>query len=287
MLTLNEEANIEHCLRSICGWSDDIHIVDSFSTDNTVNLALRYKPNIHKVEEAHWADLRNWAMRSLRLKYEWVLFLDADEHLTDSLKKEISQTLATSPKENGFYIKRRFIFMGRWLKHGGMYDKILRLFRKESAEYISEGDVEYVRVTGKVGLMRHDMIHEDRKGISKWIEKHNKISDRAAKQYLNERDFLLNERAEGSEIEGGRRTWVKYALWEKIPLVLRPYITFLYQYILKFGFLDGIEGLNYHILQAFWYRIVIYVKVRETNLQNQRLRQAQLTTSSFKRSQNH
>jgi glycosyltransferase involved in cell wall biosynthesis len=273
VLTLNEEANIEYCLRSVYGWSDDIHVVDSFSADNTVRIAARYTKNIHKAEEAHWADLRNWAMRNLQLKYKWVLFLDADEQLTKDLKMEISETLKTSPEENGFYIKRRFIFMGRWLKHGGMYDKILRLFRHEFAEYIPDGDVEYAKVKGKVGLMRYDMIHKDRKGISKWIEKHNKISDRAAKQYLTGRASLLKDQQKGSEIEGGRRTWVKYTLWEKIPLVLRPSVTFLYQYVLKLGFLDGLEGLSYHLLQAFWYRLVIYVKIRELSLQTEELYQ--------------
>jgi len=263
ILTLNEEANIEYCLRSVYGWSDDIHVIDSFSKDNTARLAAKYTKNIYEVREAHWADLRNWAMRNLPLKYEWVLFLDADERLTDELKKEISETLKSNPEENGFYIKRRFIFLGRWLKHGGMYGKVLRLFRHKFAEYIAEGDVEYAKVKGKVGLMKYDIIHEDRKGISSWIEKHNRISDRAAKQYLTGRTSLLKEQDKDSEIEGGRRTWIKYTFWEKIPLILRPFVTFLYQYVFMLGFLDGLEGLIYHLLQGFWYRLLIYIKVRE------------------------
>lgn len=154
ILTLNEEANIEHCLKSVYAWSDDIHVVDSYSEDNTVKIALRYTENIHRANEAHWADLRNWAMQNLPLKYDWVLFVDADEQLTGNLKQEIIETLRKSPEQNGFYIKRRFIFMSRWLKHGGMYDKILRLFKRNFAEYIPAGDVEYARVEGKVGLLR-------------------------------------------------------------------------------------------------------------------------------------
>jgi glycosyltransferase involved in cell wall biosynthesis len=263
VLTLNEEANIEYCLRTVYGWSDDIHIVDSFSADNTVSLATKYTNNIKRVKEAHWADLRNWAMRNLPLKYDWVLFLDADERLTKDLKREIFELLQTSPKENGFYVKRRFIFMGRWLKHGGLYEKVLRFFRHNFAEYIAEGDVEYAKVKGKVGQLRHDMLHEDKKTISTWIEKHNKISDRAAKQYLNRDKSTFEELIRGGELEGGRRTWIKYAIWEKFPLVSRPFVTFLYQYFLRFGFLDGLEGWIYHLLQAFWYRLLIYVKVKE------------------------
>jgi glycosyltransferase involved in cell wall biosynthesis len=263
ILTLNEEANIEHCLRSIYGWSDNIHVVDSFSEDGTVRLAMKYTRNIHKVKEAHWADLRNWAMRTLQLKYDWVLFLDADERLTEELKREISEVLKASPEENGFYIKRRFIFMGRWLKHGGLYPKVLRLFRHKFAEYIAEGDVEYAKVKGKVSSLKNDMAHEDKKGISRWIEKHNKISDRAAKQYWKGKDPLLMEQRKGSEIEGRGRIWIKETVWKKIPLLLRSPITFFYQYVFRLGFLDGLEGLIYHLLQAFWYRLLIYVKVRE------------------------
>jgi len=103
ILTLNEEANIEYCLRSVYGWSDDIHVIDSFSKDNTARLAAKYTKNIYEVREAHWADLRNWAMRNLPLKYEWVLFLDADERLTDELKKEISETLKSNPEDSSFW----------------------------------------------------------------------------------------------------------------------------------------------------------------------------------------
>jgi len=263
ILTLNEEANIEYCLRSVHEWSDDIHLVDSFSEDNTVKLAMKSTKNIHRVKEAHWADLRNWAMRNLPLKYDWVLFLDADERLTKELRREIYEVLKTSSEENGFYIRRRFIFMGRWLKHGGLYPKVLRLLRHKSTEYIAKGDVEYLKVKGKVGLLEHDMIHEDKKSISIWIEKHNKISDRAAKHYLNKKSSLLRKREIDSEIEGGRRIRVIETVWEKTPLLLRPFVLFLYQYFFKLGFLDGLEGLIYHLLQAFWYRLLIYVKVKE------------------------
>jgi glycosyltransferase involved in cell wall biosynthesis len=264
ILTLNEEVNIENCLRSVYGWSDDIHVVDSFSKDKTVELAMKYTDKIYRVKEDHWANLRNWALRNLPLKYDWVLFLDADERLTENLKKEIVDVLSTPQKVNGFYIKRRFIFMGKWLKHGDLYSKVLRLFKRQFVEYIPVGDVEYAKVKGDVGLLKYDMIHEDRKGISKWIEKHNRISDRAAEYYLNrKRRSLLASKEKDSEIEGGQRIWIREVIWERIPLILQPIAAFLYQYILKLGFLDGLEGFIYHFLQAFWYRILIYIKVKE------------------------
>lgn len=263
IITLNEQENIEDCLRSVYGWSDDIIIVDSYSEDKTVNIAKKYTQNIFQIEEAHWASIRNWAMRDLPLKYQWVLFLDADERITEALKTEIHELLETSPTENGFYIRRRFIFMNKWLKHGGLYPEVLRFFRYKFAEYIADGDVEYVRVTGDVGWLKNDMLHDDKKGISRWIEKHNRISDRAAQQYLTKKSSLLKAREKGSELEGGSRIWVKETVWEKIPLLLRPLSAFSYQFILRLGFLDGLEGFIYHFLQAFWYRVLIYTKVKE------------------------
>jgi glycosyltransferase involved in cell wall biosynthesis len=264
VLTLNEEANILNCLTSIYGWSDDIHIVDSFSEDNTIEFAKRYTQNIHQVGEDHWANIRNWAIKNISLKYDWLLFLDADERLTENLKTEIAETLKTKVDENGFYIRRRFFFMGRWLKHGGLYVTVLRLFKHRFASYVAEGDVEYARVEGFVGLTKNDMIHEDCKGIEKWIEKHNKISGLAAQQSIA-RSSTVTFGDQGVEIEGGRRTIIKYTVWERIPLSLRPHFTFLYQYFIRLGFLDGVEGLIYHFLQGFWYRLIIYCKVLELN----------------------
>jgi hypothetical protein len=101
-----------------------------------------------------------------------------------------------------------------------------------------------------------------KKGISKWIEKHNKISDRAAIQYLKENLDILNMKSNNIQLEGGKRT-PKYTIWNKIPYLLVPFVTFFYQFFLQLGFLDGVEGFLYHFLQAFWYRLIIYIKIRE------------------------
>ena len=266
ILTLNEEENIEDCLKSVFGWSDDIHIVDSFSKDSTIDIARKYTQNIHQIPMAHWAHIRNWALKNLLLKYEWVLFLDADERLTEELKKEIVAVLKGSPKENGFYIKRRFFFLGRWLKYGGLYTKVLRLFKKDHARYVEFGDSEYAIVEGKVGFLRNDMIHEDKKGISRWIEKHVKIAEREAKRIIEKKKIGLELDRNDVEIEGKKRIRIRAKIWDRIPLLLRPFLLFIYCYFIKLGFLDGKEGLIYHLLWALWYRLLVYVKVRELTI---------------------
>ncbi|MEM3389385.1 MAG: glycosyltransferase family 2 protein [Thermoproteota archaeon] len=263
ILTLNEEQNIERCLRSVYDWTDDIHIIDSFSDDNTVKIAQRYTQNIYQVQEAHWARIRNWVLKNLQMKYEWVLFLDADEMVTEELKHEISELLNGDVRENGFYIKRRFVFLGRWLKHGGLYVEVLRLFRRKFAEYVEFGDSEYVIVKGKVSHLKADMIHEDKKGISRWIEKHVRIADREAKRIIEGSSIKLKTLNENSEIEGKERVYLRVKIWDKIPLSLKPFVLFFYTYFIKLGFLDGIEGLVYHLLWSLWYRLLIYARVRE------------------------
>ncbi|MGD0804224.1 MAG: glycosyltransferase family 2 protein [Candidatus Bathyarchaeia archaeon] len=263
ILTLNEELNIDTCLKSIYKWSDDIFILDSYSKDKTIEISKKYVNNIISVDQNHWSSIRNWALRNLPIKYDWVLFLDADERLTYELKTEIEEVTQDNSDINGYYINRRFIFLGRWLKHGGLYTKILRLFRYKFTYYIADGDVEYAIVKGKSSYLKNDIIHEDKKGIFNWIEKHNKISERAAIQFNKKHDILLTTKNKEIEVEGGKLTYFKYKLWDKIPLILRPIITFFYQYVIMLGFLDGIEGLTYHFLQAFWYRVLIYVKVKE------------------------
>ena len=258
IITLNEEKNIEQCLQSVYEWTEDIHIVDSNSTDRTVELAEKYTSNIHTTEEGHWANIRNWAMSNIPLKYEWVIFVDADEWLTNELKEEIIQKIQSDIEENGFHIRRRFIFLNKWLKHGGQHGIELRLIKHKRARYIESGDGEYVKVDGKVSILKNDMIHQDLKPFSTWIDKHNRISLMAAKRYIEINKGKLDEAIT-------RRRRVR-KIWDKVPLLLKPFLMFFYVYFVKLGFLDGKEGLIYHLHHAFWYQILIYTKIKEMEI---------------------
>lgn len=259
IITLNEEENIEQCLKSIYGWSDDIHIVDSNSVDKTLEKAKRYTNNIHTIEEGHWATIRNWALSSISLKYEWVIFVDADEWLTDESKMEITQKINSGVKENGFHIPRRFIFLDKWLKHGWMYGiGELRLIKHEKTRYIESGDVEYVEVDGEIGILKNDMMHQDLKPFSKWLDKHNKISTMAAKKYIEIRERDI--------VETTTKGHYLRKLWNRIPLLLRPFSMFFYVYFIGLGFLDGKEGLIYHLHHAFWYQLLIFTKIKEIEI---------------------
>ena len=258
VITLNEEENIEQCLKSIYGWSDDIHIVDSYSTDNTIEIAKKYTDNIHTVERGNWATIRQWALSSIHLKYEWILFVDADEWLTEDVKNEIIQKVNSNIEENAFRVPRRFIFLNKWLKHGGQWFGELRLLKHGKVRFLKDGDSESKVVEGKVGVLKNDMVHQDLKPFSAWIDKHNKISLMAAERYMEIREEKMDEAV--------MRKGVLWKIRDKVPLLLRPFLMFFYVYFIKLGFLDGKEGLIYHLHHAFWYELLIYTKIREIEI---------------------
>jgi glycosyltransferase involved in cell wall biosynthesis len=258
IITLNEEKNIVQCLKSICKWSDDIHIVDSYSRDKTVELAATFTKNIHTINQGNWATIRQWAISNINLKHEWVLFVDADEWLDEDIKNEITSLVQSSPSQCGFYIYLKFIFLNRWLKHGDQYNKALRLFRPNMVHCVPDGDNECYIPSGETGILKNDLIHQDLKSFSNWIDKHNRISIMAAKKYVELREGKIDEAVL-------KRSNLRSS-FEKLPLISRPFLMFIYIYFFKLGFLDGIEGLIYHLHHAFWYQLLIYTKVKEIEI---------------------
>jgi glycosyltransferase involved in cell wall biosynthesis len=269
ILTFNEEANIRFCLESVQGLSDEIFIVDSFSTDQTLEIAREYTDKIFQNPWVHWAHQRNWALAHLPISNDWVLFLDADERLTDGLKQEIANTLAGNCQLlEGYYIKRKFYFMGRWLKHGGYQaDYILRLIKRNQARSIGSGAREYVTVQGKLGRLKNPMIHEDKKDLALWIDKHNKLALLEAEECVRfeSKQVLSNKSAYYAKgnIEHSLKIWLRENVWVRMPLFIRPSFYFFYRYIYQLGILDGKEGLIYCFLHGFWYPFLVDAKYLE------------------------
>ena len=264
ILTYNEELNIEKGLKNLTGWADKIFIVDSYSTDATLEITKKYGVEIVQHAFINQAEQFNWALDNLNIDSEWILRLDADEYLTENLKIEIKNMLAKVQKEvGGFYIKRRVYFMGKWIKHGGYYPTwILRLFRtgKGRSEQ-REMDEHIILLEGKAENLKNDFVDYNRKDLKFWIDKHNLFSSREAGQILNS-NLAGDEKAEkiGGPVAFRRKLKNMYL---KFPLFLRPLFYFIYRYIFRLGFLDGKEGLIFHFLQGFWYRFLIDAKIFE------------------------
>ncbi|MEK7162802.1 MAG: glycosyltransferase family 2 protein [Patescibacteria group bacterium] len=249
ILTYNEEIHIELLLKNISDWADEIFIVDSYSTDKTLEIAKKYDAKIFQHKFENQARQFNWALDNLKIKNEWILRLDADEYLTEELKKEIIEVIPKTALEiSGFYIKRRVYFMGRWIKHGGYYPFwFLRLFRKGKARSEQrEMDEHLVLLEGKSGKLENDFVDDNKKDLTWWTEKHNNYASREVAAILVG-DFGIS----------------KKKFYYKLPMFFRVYAYFCYRYFLRLGFLDGKEGLIFHFLHAFWYRFLIDAKIYE------------------------
>ncbi|MBI5373873.1 MAG: glycosyltransferase family 2 protein [Candidatus Schekmanbacteria bacterium] len=263
ILTYNEEQNIAQVLGSVCGWAEDVLILDSFSTDRTLEIAREFKCSISQNKFENYAIQRNYALQKLPVKTEWVLFLDADEWAPDDLKNEITSLIASNPEENGYFIKWRLIWMGKWIKRGYYPTWMLRLFRYGKAHCEGRSMNEHIIVEGKTGYLKFDFIHEDKKGITDWIEKHNKYASREAEELFKnpEEEGQIDVSLFGTQAQ--RKRWLRYRIWNNLPPLIRPFIYFFYRYVLTGGFLDGRAAFIYHFLQGLWFQFLIDVKYLE------------------------
>lgn len=271
ILTYNEESNLPQALDSLADWADETFILDSLSTDRTLDIARGYGCHIAINKFENYAKQRNYALDHLSIKSEWILFLDGDEWLPHALKLEISSIIALSPEENGFYINRRFIWMGRWIRRGYYPSLILRLFRLGKGRCEDRSVNEHLIVEGKTGKLRNDFMHEDRKGVTDWIAKHNGYATREAQELLNRRSERGYQEIDAHlfETQPQRKRWLRQKVWNRLPPLIRPFFYFLYRYVLTGGFLDGKGAFVYHFLHALWYPLLIDVKYLELKKRTQ------------------
>lgn len=273
----NEERNVATCLQSVA-WADDIWVVDSHSTDRTCELAQQHGARIAQFDYAGgFPKKKNWALQNLPLKHEWVLLIDADERVMPELEAEIRALFQTQSNADGYYVNRRLIFLGRWIKHCGWYPSWnLRLFKHrlgrfeklEAEEVENAGDVEvheHVVLDGQTGYLKNDLLHEDFKSIYHFVERHNRYSNWDAKVYANlaggvAASSSINASLFGSPLE--RKRFIK-RMWARLPF--RPLLRFVWMYFVKRGFLDGRPGLIFCTLMTM-HEAVISAKIYEQSL---------------------
>jgi len=269
ILTYNEEKNIEKCLKSLYEWVEEIFIIDSYSTDKTLEISKRYTNKIYQHPFKNHAEQFNWALDNLALKGRWIMRLDADESVTPELKDELIGKLSNlSCIINGLYVKRRVYFMGKWIKHGDLYPRWpLRIFRKDKAKIEERWMDEHIKlIEGKVFYLKNDIIDDNRNNISWWINKHNNYATRETIDILNLKYNFMKRNNIKPKLLGKqeqKKRWLKEKIYTNTPLFIRPFLYFIYRYLFRFGFLDGKEGVIFHFLQGFWYRFLVDVKLYE------------------------
>ena len=265
ILTYNSESSIAETLESIGPLSDDIHVVDSFSQDRSVEIARSFGARVVEHAFENYGAQRNWAMASLPLKYDWQLHLDADERLTGGLRQEI-MSLKEKADVSGFYLPRLMRFLGRPIRHGGLSPTWhLRLFRSgagacETRKY----DQHFYVKTGKTSKLNEPMIDDLKMSLSEWTVRHNRWSDaEVEEQQGGQKESRITAKLAGNSVEKKRYLRMVY---DACPLFLRPFGLFFYRYIIRLGFLDGSVGFVFYVLQTFWFRFLIDSKLFERKL---------------------
>ena len=267
ILTYNEAANLPTCLASLQSINAEIFIIDSGSSDNTIEIAKQAGCKVFSHPFENHAKQLNWGLENLPISTPWIMRLDADERLTPELVDELKNTLSQTPEEiTGYQVKRRVFFMGRWIRHGGYYPTwLLRVWRTGLGTCEQRWMDEHIILSqGETANLKYDIIDENQKGLTFWTDKHNRYADREVKDLLggmvSEQDDLLNT---NQPSQAGKRRWVKKNFYGRSPLFLRAFLYFLMRYIIGLGFLDGIQGLIFHFLQGFWYRFLVDAKIYE------------------------
>ena len=266
VLTYNEEINLLACLNSISGCVDEIIIIDSFSNDQTLEIARQYTCKIYQNPFVNQAKQFIWALDNSEISNEWILRIDADERWTAEGFDEL-RDIIENDRADGVYVKMKIYVMGRWIKHGGFYpNNFLRVFKKSKGTMEDRWMDEHIRVDGRTIVSGIDVIesnYDRQKNMVLWTNKHNSYSTREAAEFLIAKHNLAKvdtiANLFGSKTE--RKRWIKEKVYFRFPLFVRPFLYFIYRYFFKFGFLDGMQGFIFHTLHAFWYRFLVDAKV--------------------------
>jgi len=262
VLTFNSEATIGATLASAGRVSDDVHVVDSFSTDRTLEIARAAGARVIQHAFENYSAQRNWAIDNLPFKHDWQLHLDADERLSDELAAQIKSLdpMGLTGDTAGYYIPRLVHFHGRPLRHGGLYPMHqMRLFRTGCARVETRKYDQHFICNGRTAKLTAPMIDDIRLSLSEWTARHNRWADAEVEEILNPGAHVIAP-GTGDPIAEKR---AQKSLYYRQPLFLRAFLLFLYRYFWKLGFLDGVEGLIFYVLQTFWFRFLVDAKLYE------------------------
>jgi len=270
ILTYNEELHIERCLAALKLVCSRIVVVDSFSNDRTVELVRAKNVELLQHVFVNQADQFQWALDNAGITSSWVMRLDADEVFDAELAEEITETIASLPPDvTGICLKRRQYFLGEFVRYGGRYPLILlRIWRNGCGRVEQRWMDEHIVLDhGEIVTLKHDFRDDSLRNVAWWSEKHIRYATREAVDVLIRRHRLF-ESGDGLGSQHGsaqarQRRAFKEGFYNRLPFLLGPVLYFLYRFIILGGFLDGKGGRAYHVLQGFWYRVLVDVRVLE------------------------
>lgn len=267
ILTMNEEENLPKALESVKGFARRVVVVDSGSTDRTVEIARAAGADVYENPWVNYADQFNWGLDNTDIDTTWTFRLDADEQVLPELARFLEEDLENVGADiDGIEIRRRMYFLGRWIRHGGIYPNyMVRIFRSGAVRCELALMDEHMVVHGGVHRVNADIKDDNAKQLRWWMAKHNWYSDREVYDIFDRADGpgreLVQARLWGTPVE--RKRWFKTRLYNRLPISLRSWLYYVSRYYLQLGFLDGPEGRIYHFLQAYCYRFLVDAKYFE------------------------
>lgn len=259
ILTRNEENYILDCIRSIEKVVKRVFVVDSFSDDNTVEIARNAGAEVVQHEFFNYSKQYKYAVEAANVQTKWILRIDADERLSKESAEELDRLCNENMDTDVSGIVLRFfnIFLGKEMKHGGMYP-----WKKLSVYKTGLGDIEnrnmdehIILESGRTIEAKKDGKHLAFRGLTFFTNKCNWYSTREARDYFEDND--------SNKSNSSTKTWIKMHIYYKLPIGFRAWLYYFYRYYLKLGFLDGKEGKIFHFLHAYWYRFLVDAKIYE------------------------
>ena len=257
--TCNEYKNLPRTLKAV-KWADEIFVVDSNSIDGTQGVAKEHGAEVVQFKyKEPWPKKKNWALENLPFKHEWVLILDADEELSPEAEEEIRELCERNNRSlEGYFINRRFMFMGKWLRHAYYPNWNLRLFKHRLGRYekltdlsTESGDVEiheHIKVRGIAGKLKSEINHYAFPSVEEFVRKHNRYSNWEARVLS---DSYL-DKGSASNMQSAELSWRRRVKKLSRRMPFRSILRFLYIYVFQLGFLDGREGYYFARLHAFY-----------------------------------
>lgn len=270
ILTYNEEMHIERAIKSVQSIASEIFVIDSGSKDATVKIAQKngatvlYHPFINQAKQF------NWALDNAPITASWIMRLDADEIIESDLALEIQQKIPQLDANIvGINLKRKHIFMDRWVRFGGRYPLILmRIWRTGYGRVEDRWMDEHVVISsGETTTFDGGFADHNLNDLTFFTDKHNKYATREAIEVLNHKYQLFNQdkslNSDSTSFQASFKRNIKEKIYNKLPFTLSAFAYFICRYIFQLGFLDGRSGLTYHFLQGYWYRFLVGAKIME------------------------
>lgn len=266
ILTKNEELNIADCINSIKDLAKRVIVIDSFSSDRTAQIAEEYGAEVYEHEFFNHSKQFLYGLHETNIRTTWVLRIDADERLTDASRKEIERLCIENMNTdvNGIILRFEVTFLGKKLRHGGIYP-----FRKLLVFKYGKGTIEdrnmdehIVLLEGRSIEAKEDCEHHDYKDLTFFINKHNWYASKEVQDFVQN---ITDGRENGGRLDqkAGIKRFIKYHIYYKLPMGMRAHLYYIYRYYIRMGFLDGKEGKIYAFLQAYWYRYLVDAKIYE------------------------